>query len=320
MIPEIDGLTDVDHLGPAQKQLDNLAAHVECYVKLAAHAMGARPPGETTEDHLPPLFLLRHAASHAWALSRVVRGGHFEPTETLLRPMLEAVIGLEYMLEAKWTDRARAYQVCAWRGQIATHEMFDPSTVSGKQLATALSQDHFVGGMTSPVSISDVQKVIDAKKRLLTKPPYDSVDAERKATIKRLGKKHVAWYSLYGGPKNLRELSSSVRAEAIYLFLYGMLSEQTHAFGTMDALVNAGGSATIKHLADPTGIELSVTHGATLLLHAARRFVEWVGDAAAIAHNENLYATHIRATHLSIAGKKLFTMQYPALTDSERSA
>ena len=99
-----------------------------------------------------------------------------------------------------------------------------------------------------------------------------------------------------------------------------MLSEQTHAFGTMDALVNAGGSATIKHLADPTGIELSVTHGTTLLLHAARRFVEWVGDAAAIAHNENLYATHIRATHLSIAGKKLFTMQYPALTDSERSA
>lgn len=313
MIPDVDGLTDLEHLKDAQPHLNRLATHVEQGVNLAAHAMSARPAAHTTEDHLPPLLLLRHAAAQGSGLVRLIRGGNVEPTEPILRSILEAVMSLDYMLQADWTKRALAYQVCGWSNEIESLLALDPATTEGAKHLAAVRADRFISSMTKSVDVASVRQVIDARRRLLSRPPYDAIRAELAATKRRLKKRHVHWYSLHGGPGNLRELSRLVKAEGIYDTLYGSFSERVHATGTMDAVIRTPGGGVLRHLADPTGMERYAVYGASLLLQASLAYVQWVNVKEAIVKCQYYYVTSMRAVNLTVLNGAKLAMNYGGL-------
>jgi hypothetical protein len=307
MIPDVPGLTDTDHLHSARKELDKMASHVENAVRLAGHAISALSADRITEDELPPVFLLRHAASQVLGVAAMTRAGLVEPTEPLLRSTLEAMLSLLYMLEKDRVPRARAYQVCEWRSQIAQVELLDTTTRRGEQYAKALAEDVFVGNMAAPVTEARRQEVIDAKMRLLGKPTYAPLESEwQRLHASRRRVPH--WYSFFDGPNNLGELARHLKAGAVYSILYGFLSERSHAAGVSDALVKVEGGGTVKHLVYPVGLERSVVLAVALLSHAATTFLETFGSPEHLMKYARLHQAEVSPHQRALAGRTVFVM------------
>ena len=98
--------------------------------------------------------------------------------------------------------------------KIKLYDRLDPTTPAGKELRRLLDGDP-MEDFFSALPFLNYPKMIANLQNMLSKPDFQPIEAEWQR-LKALNKKRdPEWFSLFGGPKNVREL-------AIHLGMAGM--------------------------------------------------------------------------------------------------
>jgi len=219
--------------------------------------------------HATVQVLTRHVCEALDGVAVLAAKGCAEPCKPLLRSSFEAMLGIQYILEADEERRGLAYQVAHAHRKITLYKRLDPNENAGKALAAALVSDPLATGLTQnlPAHI-DLQKLIANLEGMLRKPEYAAVEAE---WVKESKKKDAHWYSLFGGPKSLRDLAIQLKHGGMYEFLYRHWSNNVHAgdcFETLSPAANGG--VNIRPIRHPDGLQPMVGLAVSITLAVGR--------------------------------------------------
>ena len=280
------------------------------YLLRAMQLMAGVDFGDKLQYRGVVLMLARHVAEEVDAASLLMKYGSTQPCKSHLRSAFEASIGTKYILETDHERRAICYFVNHIKEKLRVLNKCDPSTQQGKQLRKQIT-DPIGGGV-----LQDVEKLgYDfAKERakyegVLAKPEYVDVDTEWKAVKKASGRK-PSWFSLFGGPRNVRELARHVGLEFFYEFLYSDWSGHIHAGGSIqnigknssDSWENSNALRPIRH---PEGLKDVLNFGVFLPCDLgtilSRRFLSPIGRADV----KNQYLKSVKPKNDKLAGLTL---------------
>jgi hypothetical protein len=227
----------------------------------------------TEEYHTPILMLVHHAIESLDGVSILVSKGGSHPCQPLLRSALEAVLGVLYILEKDTKQRALAYQVAHAHKKIKLYDRLDPTTQAGKELRKLLAGD-MMEGFFNALPFLNYPKMIANLQAMLVKPDFQPIEAEWQR-LKALNKKRdPEWYSLFGGPRNVRELAVHLGMAGMYEFLYRFWSESVHAGMAMEAIGTKGGATVIRPIRHPEQLQSAVQHAAAFALLLTKRLVD----------------------------------------------
>lgn len=256
-----------------EKFLGRLADLLDSAVTFGSHAFVFCDKGTSElsgHHHASMLLLYRHVLEMIDGVSVLVRQAAVDPCQPLLRSAMEASMGIEYMLEKETEKRALAYQVVHIRRRIREHTRNDPSTEAGKDFQKALDDDKLSSGIQIPAHAS--APAIDKLAQVLAMPEYTPVDQEwERLYLKhaKAGRKGVPpWYSLFDGPRSIRQLALHLKRGGMYDTLYSNWSESVHAGGAM--LTVAGRASTIRMLRHPQRAQLVTVFGVSFASEATR--------------------------------------------------
>lgn len=191
--------------------------------------------------HAVPLMLMFDFAEAIDGVSVLARSGAAQNCSQLLRTALEIQMSLKYMLEHKTTyeHRCLAYEYYHLQDQLRWEQRCDPESSVGKQLRTELAGDPFID--LFDVKGRDVAAEARDLEARMNSPRYAAVRAEL-ARMKAAKIRDGGWYSLWGGPKNMRELSIRIRHGSQYEALYRGWSCVGHGEGAIKRATGKNGN------------------------------------------------------------------------------
>ena len=226
-----------------QRMLTAFSRGLDEAVSFGTHVLewtGDVQPGG--DELVPPLFLLRHVLELVDGISIQIRHACVDPCETHLRALLEASLGIKFMLQDKSRKRSMAFMVCRAHRRLAVYHSLDLSTQQGKTLAKKLKNDP-AGMKVNLQNLPSVQPAIDNLESLLARPEYAEVEVEYQRTKRNL-KRTPPWHGLYDGPTTLEQVADCVNRAAIYQVFYRHWSGRTHGTGVVEGRLSPGKDGT----------------------------------------------------------------------------
>lgn len=226
--------------------------------------------GEENED-LAAFALYRHIMETTDGIEVLI--AHSCPTAAipLARSSFEALLSLEYIVEdsSLYVTRSLSWLAASVHRKLKFHESLLPTTPGGQKFIKAIDEDKWAKEFTLPPS-QDVPAAIENLHHLLSRDQFKPIEEE----FAKYGRP-PHWYSLFGGPKNLRELANHLKRNAQYEVLYWQWSLATHAqdFSPFIATGTGGAVKGIKGLRDPSEIKDIATLSSTFLLDATRLLI-----------------------------------------------
>lgn len=220
------------------------------------------------------------------------------PAIPLLRSSFEALLTIEYILEADYQRRGFAWLVCYVHNRLSQYEMLDPSHQKGKEFLVTFAADSVSKHMKLP-SFPNLSQVIQNLKSLLNNPNYQFADYEYQR-INSIRKRKPNWYSLFGGPGNLRDLAKHVNWGAQYDILYRSWSSITHADDLSQFLTQTKrGSPAFKPLRNPEELKHISVMASSFILDATKKMLGKF-RAGEMRNYGKWYMREVRARHLAL--------------------
>jgi len=242
------------------------------------------------EQKIYPLMVMvltRHVCEQIDAVGVLAAAGCTEPCKPHLRSTFEAMLGIEYILEADSERRGMAYQLAHAHREVALCMEFDPAEQVGKQLIAELSKDPLWAGMELPPTDA---KTLAKWQAMFAKAEWAPLETEWQSK-----KRRPEWYSLFGGPDNIQNLATHMTHVGMYKFLYRQWSNATHA---SDCLTKIAGSKTgqvhITTIRNPVGLRSVVRLSVSLCKAVARMILDRWGTTEQKAAADAEYATKIQ--------------------------
>jgi hypothetical protein len=231
------------------------------------------------EYHSSVLMLTLHVIEQLDGVAILVRQGSSHPCQPLLRSALEAVLGVLYVLEKDTKDRAFAYQLAHAHKKIRFYNRLDPTTPQGQEVRNLLEGDP-MEPLFNALPLTNYPKLVANLEGMFRKPDFVHLEAEwQRLKAAHHRKEDPAWYSLFGGPKSVRALSAHLKMLGLYLFLYGMWSENVHGGMAMEALGKKGENVVMRPVRHPELVQSAVQHASSLALMLAKRLVGFYAPA-----------------------------------------
>ena len=227
--------------------------------------------GEENED-LAVLSLYLHIIEMSDGIEVLLSQSCPIPAMPLVRSSFEALVSIEYILEADYVRRSLSWLADYVHKRLAFYESLIPSTARGRAFRKARSEDKTTRDFEwwrfpDP---TEVQGAIANLQRLLARSQFQPIEAEF-ARCKRRRKRRPYWYQLFGGPPNLRELAKSVNRHAQYDMLYRHWSTIAHAHDFSRFLTRTDkDEPAIKGLRDHSSLKGTAVFAAHFILDATR--------------------------------------------------
>jgi len=227
--------------------------------------------GKPDED-LPILASYLHVIEMTDGIEVLISQSCPVPAIPLLRSSFEALVTIDYILEAEYQQRSFAWLVQYVHTRLKEYEMLDTSRKSGQDFLATLSTDKIGDYMKLP-PMSDLPQAIENLESLLSQPNYQTVESEYQR-LKKTNHRKPEWYSLFGGPHNLRELSRHVGRGAQYDILYRYWSQITHAGDLSRFLTRTNeGSPAFKPIRNLEDIKYVSGYAARQILSTTRKML-----------------------------------------------
>lgn len=175
------------------------------------------------------------------------------PTEIIYRGFLENYLALKYILIDPSTsiERASAYKIGYHIQQIE----------SAKEMIALEA--------TIQIDRADIEKVIEFHTNIINKPEFSLVLNEFN-NLKRTY--YPKWYSLFSGPKTLKELAEALEGSGNLLYsIYGALSTSAHSYTAIRAL-SSSVLLPIQSSFDPSNDTYNLNVIASFLTSSINRF------------------------------------------------
>lgn len=212
------------HTDPSLRQLiDLVCPTLRKVVNYATHVLASGPKsldqrGSETGDprlNLAPFTLFRHAIFLTDAIEVLLSRVCVDATPPLLRSSFEASLGLTYMLQRDQEKRARAWLYADGRKSLSLMEKMRERELvpDAREESDAMFDEDLFG---------DIAQEYEEKRRVRGYGPD--------------------WYSLNGGPRNIRKLIRCVRWGDEFYTVYQWWSSFVHASGKLGASFGAVGS------------------------------------------------------------------------------
>jgi hypothetical protein len=227
--------------------LDRAAAVLERVVNYGTQLVPVIDQSGRGYHDLSIITLLLHAIESLDAASILLRAGSAEPCKPVLRSMMEAVFGLDYILQDDTARRGLSYQVQHAHDRIDWYLKADGTTEQGKQFRAELKKDGTLDEWDFMQSSFDTTSEIANLQRMLTRVEFAPVEAEWQR-LRAKNKRRPAWHSLFDGPAGIQQLARHVGKAGWYEILYRDFSGETHA---ADALSSLHGSTDGKMAYQP---------------------------------------------------------------------
>lgn len=263
---KLDARELIDLACPLLKELVNHGTNVFMRCQAEAH--------DGQEDEYVPIFSsYLHVLEMTDGVEELLSESCVSPAVPLVRSSFEAVLGMEYLLERDYRRRAFAWMVGYVHNMLSFYERFDPATPQGKGFTQAIANDKVLNQINLPPE-ADPSSAADDMRQLLAKPQYQVAEAEYQRRKKRL-KRVPQWFSLFGGPSNLRDLAISLRRGAEYEILYGQWSAIAHGHDAARFLVprDTAGEASIYSLRNAQDFPQIALYAASHMLDATRALI-----------------------------------------------
>jgi hypothetical protein len=178
------------------------------------------------DEPLPTLMAYHHIINLADGIEVLVSQSCTIPSIPLLRSMFEALLTIEYILKDDCKNRAFAWLVCNMHTRVKQYDLLSPSNPKGNQFLEALSHDGLIKH-TETFPPFEIDKVRRNLQSIFSTPNYAIAEIEYQKII-RVKKNRINWFSLFGGPNNLRDLAIQLNHWSEYDFLYRDWSGATH--------------------------------------------------------------------------------------------
>ena len=256
--------------------------------------------GEPLDVHVAIFFAFHRLLESIDAANGLVRMGHVASSRLPLRSAFEALLALEYMLQADTTNRAYAFLV----GQMHSRLRECDLQTAGTDARLALERDAAAEGMTCSIDLNADAPKARAKIEAILQTPRWRAAAEAWETARRSPNHRPAWYSLFGGPKNLRELAGKVERRYLYALVYRSFSETTHAadlsrvFSAGEGMVRFGCIPDWRHARDSAALALYL--GTTASRQVLTRY-----RPSDLVHHVYWFKTKIKAVFIAMADSTL---------------
>ena len=258
-----------------ERVLTQFAKFVEDCVR---HLMKAFPVVEqvAAKDgkryHATVTLLTRHVCEFIDGVSVLSASGCNESCKPLLRSAFEAFISVCYILEKDTERRALAYQVVHAHNRIKLYRSMMPTEQAGQELRKTIQSDPI--GVKVNLPILDYQKAIDNLENLFLRPEYAGVE-QAWQMAKNQSRGEPKWFSLFGGPINIRALAIQTKHGGWYELLYRRWSEAVHAGGILDNVaISANGQSVFRPIRHPDGLQATVSLAGGLCISLARQLIE----------------------------------------------
>ncbi|MBQ10715.1 MAG: hypothetical protein CMJ45_04105 [Planctomyces sp.] len=187
-------------------------------------------PGEVNED-VALLTLYLHIIEMTDGIEILVSESCPAPAIPLVRSSWEALISMEYILEADYLRRSLAWLANYARTRLDGYRSLDSSTIQGKEFLEALAADRWVRVDVLAPSNTDMEELLKGianLEKFLARPQFQTVEEEYVRTKKKR-KSRPQWFQLFDGPTSIRGLARHLNRHAQYDFLYRSWSSVVHA-------------------------------------------------------------------------------------------
>jgi hypothetical protein len=253
--------------------------------------------GDENED-LAAFALYRHIIEVTDGIEVLVANSCAAAGIPLVRSSFEALLGLEYIVEepSLYVTRSLSWLAAYVRRKLKFYESLLPTTPRGQEFLKAIDEDKMVKEFTLPPS-EDVQSAIDNLRQLLSREQFKPIEEEFAKY-----RKPPHWYSLFNGPKNLRELANHVKRNAQYEVLYWQWSLATHAQDFSPFIASGPrGEKGIRGIRDPREIKNIATFSSTFLLDATRVLIDTFHPGETW---RNWYMREVRQRYMQLVCRK----------------
>lgn len=220
--------------------------------------------------HLASFALYRHILELTDGAEILVSNASPSASIPLLRSSFEALLALEFILEDNdhYESRSLSWLAGYVRDTIRIYSSLLAKTVEGEKFLNAIKEDKSVRTFPLPPE-EDVSKAIKNLTHLLSRVQFHAIIAEYD-----LHKQEPHWYSLFGGPSNLRELARHLRRTAQYDELYHGWSMSAHAHDFRPFIAPAmSEQSAIRGLRDLTSTYQVTTFAVLFMVDATRQLI-----------------------------------------------
>ncbi|MFQ5996350.1 MAG: DUF5677 domain-containing protein [Dehalococcoidales bacterium] len=268
------------------------------YATNAFHRCQESAVSAAADEPLPVFASYYHVIGMTDGIEVLISQSCAVPAIPLLRSSFEALLTIEYILEGDYQRRAFAWLVCYVYNRLSQYEMLDPSHQKGKEFLVTFAADSVSKYMKLP-SLPSLSQVIHNLKSLLNNPNYQLADYEYQR-IKSIRKRKPNWYSLFGGPGNLRDLAKHLNWGAQYDILYRAWSSITHADDLSQFLTQTKrGYPAFYPLRNNEELKLFSVIASSFILHATKKMLGKF-RAGEMASFGRWYVREARDRHLAL--------------------
>lgn len=219
---------------------------------------------------LAPFALYRHIMELADGVEVLLASACPVPAIPLLRSTFEALLSLEYITEDSdlYERRSLTWLASYVRKRLSMYESLVVSTSRGQQFLESIEQDRTITDFPMPPP-EQVESAIENLHQLLSRDQFTEIQSQFASEGA-----FTRWYSLFGGPNNLRDLARHLNLHAQYDVLYRQWSLATHAQDFSPFLgTGIDGERGIRGLRDVEPTKEVATFAVTFLLNATRLLI-----------------------------------------------
>ncbi|MBS9806885.1 hypothetical protein J4052_28725 [Bacillus toyonensis] len=250
---KIKQLTDRKHPRPVQTLLNQFGDKLDLCVYYCAHIqLLLQESGKITEKHAPIPTALIHFQDTLDSIAIVVRKGNTSGVQTLLRTLFEASLTLQYLLTAPEKKGVIAYAVGHAKSEMNFRKILDPTKGIGRSMLATMERELGEAPTLPPYNYEEAVKHL---KTFLDKDWVKPVAREYARVKRNNNGKDPNWYSLYGGPKNIRKLAKKLECETFYNLLYSKLSRHQHASGSLSSIRSVNGIGVLPGIRNLDGLQ-----------------------------------------------------------------
>lgn len=178
------------------------------------------------DEDLPAILFLRNFIEQIDAISILVRNSSIEPCKNLLRTGLENFFYLSYLLEKDTYNRSMSFLIWNSINNNKNLSRLIPTTTEYKELEKLFLKDKQMKN-NKPITYQNAEQLLKIGLNLVSTPKYEPFKFEYEKTKKRL-KKSPPWYSLFDGPKTIKELSEYLEHHILYDGFFKHWSSSIH--------------------------------------------------------------------------------------------
>jgi hypothetical protein len=223
--------------------------------------------GEVSVD-LAPFLLFHHVIEMTDGVEVLLSNSCVAAAIPTLRSAFEGRLSLEYMLEDDYRNRSLAWLCVYSHEKMRTYALVDPTTSGGIDFGKAWVLENKDAAPSHP----DAPKGIANLQSFLAEPYMVPIEKEYQR-VKKGSRGAPHWYSLFGGPANLRKLAEQLERVTEYDALYRIWSRVAHA-GDASSIAAASHGDTFHRIRYPADINLIAVLAFEFMIQATKLMSE----------------------------------------------